>query len=655
MNTDKNITETIIEKLSSIFPGEKFGQPHCFTSSGKRKENPRIYITIKKEYSNLETLKSIQNFRIPKPLALLDSGVVTTHISGTSLEKKLISEGLIKCTDLLEETIENIASFHKNNRGSLGVGYAHGDLDPFNILVDEQERPVGLIDWEDFSTEGIQDLDAIHFITMLGVILNPQMKHDDLYFHMFNENKNVYNELLGIYCKITGQPIKNMESFNVIIVGAGPSGIFAALKLIENNPLIKIAVIERGGNYYSRKNEETKSLIGFGGAAMRYDANLDYANGIPISSNLGERVFGSKESALTIISEVYKKLSLFGLNNETNSKDKAETETNPINFVDRGILPIGEKKSSEILKKIYEYLINNGVIFFEYTEVTNVGKSTTFEIQAVNLKQDTPLFFKSDFVIWSTGKLSVESTINIFNNLGIDYLNCNTLDVGIRIETNKDSTEEITRECVNPKIILSDKSGDTRTFCWCPQGKVIYYDFLGYKILDGQHCHDTPTNQTNFGIVTKITLPKDINGITLAIDMLRKTNLLTDNKVGLQLLKDFIAGKTSSQDSLKGNSIEPSIEHFSLVDISQIVPEQAKNKIIKLIYEINRFYPESIPENALIYAPVIERAFAQPNINFDMESSVKGFYVIGDISGKAIGIITGAAMGIKAAKHIQLK
>jgi uncharacterized FAD-dependent dehydrogenase len=447
-----------------------------------------------------------------------------------------------------------------------------------------------------------------------------------------------------------------MKSFDVIIIGAGPSGIFAALKLVEENTSLKIALMDKGGDYYSREKEKSKELTGFGGAAMRYDANLDYSDRIPNTSNLGKRIFGSTSSAIAYISEVYIKLELFGLKKSNKIKAlkvKHGVILKDLNIIDRGIVPIGERSSSKILKNIYDYLISKGVFFFQYTEVINIKKNNNiFKLDVRDLKHNHNISFQSSFIIWSTGKLAVKSSINIFEKLGITYSNCHAIDVGVRIETTKHSTEKIIKECANPKIILNEKKETTRTFCWCPGGKVISYDFAGYKILDGQHCHDNPTNQTNFGIVTTIKFPKNINGINAGIEMVKKSNLITNNKVGLQLLRDFIAGTPSSLKSLNKNLVKPTIEFFSLVDLNKIISTKLKKRILKLINKINKYYPKSISEDAIVYAPVLERIFAQPKLDFNMESSVKRFYVIGDISGKAIGIITGAAMGIKAATHI---
>ena len=419
---------------------------------------------------------------------------------------------------------------------------------------------------------------------------------------------------------------------------------------------LKVALIDSSGNYYSRRGEKSKGLTGFGGAAMRYDANLDYSNGVPETSNLGDRVFGNREIANQYINEVYKKLESFGLKNvniEGGKGNGGSYNPNILVIVDRGILPIGERQSNTILNKIYDYLVDNGIHFFEFTDVERVVKQDdAFELTILDTKNLKKSILRSKYVILATGKLSVIKSRTIFDELGVKYSFCDAIDLGVRIETLKNTTDQITQGCVNPKIIFNQDGVITRTFCWCPGGKVIDYNFEGMCIVDGQHCHDNPTNQTNFGIVTTVKLPKNVDGTNFGINYVRTLNDYSAYRPGLQILKDFVNSKESSLEDVRKNRISPTITDYSLIDLNTLMIFDLKEKMLSLIEKINEVYPGAVSNDSLVYAPVLERVFPKINLDFNMESSVKGFFVVGDISGKAIGVITGAAMGIKAASCI---
>lgn len=445
--------------------------------------------------------------------------------------------------------------------------------------------------------------------------------------------------------------MKKNKTFDVAIIGAGPSGIFTALTLIDAG--LNVVLIDKSGNYYSRLKQEEKDLTGFGGAAMRYDANLDYMYGLPEKSNLGERVFGSKELASKYIESVYSRLETFGLERDSKLKEikRNADDANGLEIVDRGILPIGEKVSNAVLRNIYDHLISRNITFLEFTEVIGIEKNRSFEIKTKTAGSETSKIMARNVVL-ATGKLSIIPSRHIFDMLGVNYALCDAIDLGVRVETIKKQADPITLSCVNPKIIFEKDGETTRTFCWCPGGRVIDYRFEGMSIIDGQHCHDKPTNQTNFGIVATIELPKGVDGTNLGINYIKTFNEYTKYKPGLQKLKDFINGKASSKEDIKANKIKPTLKDYSLVDLNKLLLFNLKERILILIDEINRSYPKAINDNSLLYGPVLERLFPKVDIDFNMESSIKGFFVVGDISGKAIGVITGAAMGTKAASRI---
>lgn len=448
--------------------------------------------------------------------------------------------------------------------------------------------------------------------------------------------------------------MKNKDKFDAIVIGAGPSGIFASMKLSEAG--LNVALIDKGGNFYSRQNEKNKGLIGFGGAAMRYDANLDYSNGIPETSNLGERVFGDRNTANLYIADVYNKLRFFGLPNIIN-KEKIGSggsyDSGELEIVDRGILPIGEKQSRAILKKIYDYLMQQNFKFFEFSDVDSIVKQNgIFKVKFTDLKNKSRSMIMGKYVVLATGKLSVVKSRSLFDELGVKYEYCDAIDIGVRVETYKKVTDQITQDCVNPKIIFNQNGVSIRTFCWCPGGKVIDYNFEGMCIVDGQHCHDNPTKQTNFGIVATINLPSNVDGTDFGITNVGAFNKYSKYKPGLQILKDFINLKATSTAGLQKNDIKPTIDNFSLFDLNLLLSTNLRNSLLSIIEKINNVYPGAVPKNSLIYAPVLERIFPKVHLNSNMESSLSGFFIIGDISGKAIGVITGAAMGIKAASCI---
>lgn len=246
MANTKNILNELKKALSD---NEEVIEFNDFLSGGKRKRGHRIYLTVRtnkrglfvkydinarpdafeKEYNALTKIGS-NGFLAPQPIKLINKGIVMSEITGVSLEEIVKRNGLKQSLGLLTSAVIYIAIFHKKHTHQLekndkekiykevtakrmpveiktaidqaNFGFTHGDFDPFNTFYDVKKSEFGLIDWEDFRENGIQVLDALHFVTMLGVIANPGASYQELYGIIFEKNKkNPYLGLLTKYCE----------------------------------------------------------------------------------------------------------------------------------------------------------------------------------------------------------------------------------------------------------------------------------------------------------------------------------------------------------------------------------------------------------------------------------------------------------------------
>lgn len=240
-----NENELIAEVKTLFAADEKIIDHNSFPSGGKRSKK-RFYLNIhtnkqdlfvkyapleesdvfKKEFDALNLIKQ-SKFVVPKPIKLIQNGIIMSQVNGSPLESLINKSGLKNNFNLLMKEMFCIASFHKSNKmhkqidavdvinditgntdgskiygqlGKISLGSTHGDLDPFNTLFNSKSEEFGLIDWEDLCLKSIQGLDALHFTIMLGVIVNPGVSWEELYQRIFNDHtNNLYVELLKIY------------------------------------------------------------------------------------------------------------------------------------------------------------------------------------------------------------------------------------------------------------------------------------------------------------------------------------------------------------------------------------------------------------------------------------------------------------------------
>lgn len=249
----------VLDEIKCVFlKNERIVTSDHFFSGGKRKVGSRIYIFIytnkrdlfvkydqvgklgsfKKEYKSLKKV-GLSNFSVPQPIRLIDRGIIMTVINGVSLKSLIQLDDLNKSIEKLNKAMIYMASFHrkyasqlsksakqklfnlmvKNKTSALAqipmdeinLGFIHGDFDPFNTFFDSGSSKFGLIDWEDFSEFGIQELDALHFIIMTGVIANHGISNHKLYEVIFGGHKqNLYLKLLQTYCNKRPSSIKTV-------------------------------------------------------------------------------------------------------------------------------------------------------------------------------------------------------------------------------------------------------------------------------------------------------------------------------------------------------------------------------------------------------------------------------------------------------------
>ena len=450
--------------------------------------------------------------------------------------------------------------------------------------------------------------------------------------------------------------------YDVIIIGAGPGGIFSAYELTERNPDLKIAVFEAGHSLEKRKcpidGDKIKSCIGckscsimsgFGGAGAFSDGKYNITN--DFGGTLFEYI--GKEKALELMKYVDDINMRFGgegtkLYTTAGSKFKRVCIQNGLHLLDASVRHLGTDINYVVLENIYAYLKDKVEFFFdtpvETVKVTEGG-------YAVNCERGS---FECEKCIISVGRSGSKWMETVCSDLDIPTKS-NRVDIGVRVELPAEVFSHLTDELYESKIVYrTQKYADkVRTFCMNPKGAVVNENTNGIITVNG-HSYEDPSKQTentNFALLVAkhFSEPfRDSNGYGESIA--RLSNMLGGGVI-VQRFGDLIQGHRSTPTRIEEAFITPTLK-ATPGDLSLVLPKRILDGIIEMIYALDKIAPGTANDDTLLYGVEVKFYNMEVDVNERLESKHKGLYVIGDGSGITHSLSHASASGVHVARHI---
>ncbi|WP_299614124.1 FAD-dependent oxidoreductase [uncultured Tateyamaria sp.] len=416
------------------------------------------------------------------------------------------------------------------------------------------------------------------------------------------------------------------EKFDVAVIGLGPAGILAAHGLAETSSSILLV--------------DSNAVIG--GAAFETDVNLQNITGFPPQSEFGQRTLGSRALADSLALKSYDALHGYGL------------PYKPVNSTDRYSYAVDEPTLRKVVANFHSQMIANPRVDLRLqTTMEDVAPGTDRRWQISLASEGRIAQVEADHVIIATGKLSAIWLPEFLRKLEISYTNRPTFALGFRVEELAQTVNSVARGCENPKIRIVRNGVVTETFCWCKNGAVMAYDFGGARLLDGLHCYGRPQTNTSFGVITTVELPSGASNMLASVAFSRYVSALAEGRVLLQRLADFKHGQPSNAETIAANPVVPSLHDYRLSNLPSYFPSAVVKGFLELIDEINSLTPGAVTDNALVYAPILERVFPDIRVSRNLETNREGIYFIGDCSGQGVGVAPAAVMGLAVAQYIQ--
>ncbi len=448
---------------------------------------------------------------------------------------------------------------------------------------------------------------------------------------------------------------KSIRSFDIIIVGAGPAGMFCAYELINKNPKLKIALVEMGNRIEKRKVNEVMS--GFGGAGSYSDGKLHFT---PKLSH--ERVLHliKTEDYQKILNQIDKTLMSFGVTSDEYPKNKPEVEElvkeaqkQDIELVVRRVKHVGTDNLRLVIKKFQDYLENKGIKILDCTKVTDLIVKNN-KIKGVVTNKGNILSSK---VMLAPGRVMARWFQDISSKYNIEYF-YDMVEVGVRVEfpatimkRYADTLYEIVLKIRTPTF-----DDVIRSFCSCPNGLVTREDYQGYVCVNGHSKSDHLSPNSNFAFVCEVHLTEPVeNSIAYAQSVAELASTIGGGKPILQRLADLRKGRRSTWSRLKKSMVTPSLMDVTPGDISMALPHRIVTNILEGLEKLDSVMPGINSGSTLLYAPEVKFRSSKTKTNSQMETSLKGLYVAGDACGMAGSITGAAATGIMAAKGMLKK
>ena len=450
--------------------------------------------------------------------------------------------------------------------------------------------------------------------------------------------------------------------YDVIIVGAGPGGVFAAYELMQRCPGLKVAVFEAGHPLHRRKcpidGDKVKSCIGcktcsimsgFGGAGAFSDGKYNITNdfGGTLYSYIG------KKKALELMHYVDEINLRFGgegtkLYTTAGSRFKTLCMQNDLHLLDASVRHLGTDINYVVLENIYAYLKDRVDFFFnapvDRLEVTQDGYAAVCGDRTYTCKQ----------CVVSVGRIGSKWMEKVCKDLEIPTKS-NRVDIGVRVELPAPVFAHLTDELYESKIVYrTQKYGDlVRTFCMNPKGAVVNENTNGIITVNG-HSYEDPAKQTentNFALLVAkhFSEPfKDSNGYGESIA--RLSNMLGGGVI-VQRFGDLIRGRRSTPSRIEEAFITPTLS-ATPGDLSLVLPKRLLDGIIEMIYALDKVAPGTANDDTLLYGVEVKFYNMEVEVNEKLESRYKGLYIIGDGSGITHSLSHASASGVHVARNI---
>lgn len=459
--------------------------------------------------------------------------------------------------------------------------------------------------------------------------------------------------------------------YDLIIVGAGPAGIFTAYEAIKLNSKLKICILEKGNYLKYRKCPislgKTKKCIhcsncsimhGFGGAGAFSDGKYN------ITNNFGGKLYEhiGDEKAIELMEYVDEINLAFGgkdakMYSTSNSSLKKLALQHGLNLLDAKVRHLGTDINYAVLQNLYDFLTENNIDILFNSEVTDVIKDKgSFKLQITGDDGiDNYYHAKScKKLVIAAGRSGSKWIGDMCSKLGIKTTS-NKVDIGVRVELPAEVFEHITDDVYESKLVFkTDKYSDmVRTFCMNPHGIVVTENTRGIITANGHSYSDKgkKTNNTNFALLVSnhFTEPFE-NSNEYGESIARLSNMLGGGLL-VQQFGDLIRGQRSTHKRMAKGFVKPTLD-ATPGDLSLVLPKRQLDDIIEMIYALDKIAPGTANPDTLLYGVEVKFYNSEVEVNENLETTIKGLYIIGDGSGVTHSLSHASASGVHVARHL---
>lgn len=453
------------------------------------------------------------------------------------------------------------------------------------------------------------------------------------------------------------------KMYDVIIIGAGPAGIFTALELAKKNN-ISVLILEKGEEIEKREClmrskdggcfhcSPCEIISGWGGAGAFSDGKLN------LSTEIGGQLdnYIDKDKVVELIEytdDIYLEFgadkTVYGTDKEEIDILKKKASLAKLKLIPTRIRHLGTEKCTEILKKMQDYLKTK----IDIKTSTRVKKILVDKGRAIGIETAKGETIKGKYIVAMPGRAGSEWLKEQAEALDIKIAN-NPVDVGVRVEVPAVVTKRLTDAIYESKLVYYTEKFDdkVRTFCMCPYGEVVTEFNDGITSVNGHSYQEYRTDNTNFAVLVSTNFTEPFKEpIAYGKYIANLANILSGGVI-VQRLGDLELGRRSTPDRLTHSMVTPTLKEATPGDLSFVLPYRILFGILEMLKAMDKIAPGVYSKHTLLYGVEVKFYSSRLELSGCLETKVNNLFAAGDGAGITRGLIQASTSGIIVADEI---